>query len=87
MKRSVYMPIYFFDFGIFFVVPLTLATILYGLIARILFLNPMTFEKNANGKSHGGGKGNALGKKSNHCSNTTATSRRQVSECAHRPIS
>ncbi|KAL2079918.1 hypothetical protein ACEWY4_023711 [Coilia grayii] len=81
MKRSVYMPIYFFDFGIFFVVPLTLATILYGLIARILFLNPMTFEKTANGKNNVG-KGNTVGKqkKSSHCSNTTATSRRQVTK-------
>lgn len=80
MKRSVYMPIYFFDFGIFFVVPLTLATILYGLIARILFLNPMTFDKNANKKSNVE-RANTVGnlKKSSHCSNTTATSRRQVS--------
>ncbi|XP_041932672.1 thyrotropin-releasing hormone receptor b [Alosa alosa] len=81
MKRSVYMPIYFFDFGIFFVVPLTLATILYGLIARILFLNPLTCEKNANRKSDVG-KGNTVVnlKKSSHCSNTTATSRRQVTK-------
>uniref|UniRef100_A0A672SY65 Thyrotropin-releasing hormone receptor n=1 Tax=Sinocyclocheilus grahami TaxID=75366 RepID=A0A672SY65_SINGR len=41
VSRNLYLPIYFFDFGIFFVLPLTLATVLYGLIARILFLNPL----------------------------------------------
>uniref|UniRef100_A0A4W4EJS7 Thyrotropin-releasing hormone receptor n=1 Tax=Electrophorus electricus TaxID=8005 RepID=A0A4W4EJS7_ELEEL len=49
VSRKLYLPIYFFDFGVFFVLPLTLATILYGLIGRILFLNPIPKEKVKNG--------------------------------------
>ncbi|XP_030069107.1 thyrotropin-releasing hormone receptor-like [Microcaecilia unicolor] len=41
VSRNLYMPIYFLDFTIFYVIPLVLATILYGLIARILFMNPL----------------------------------------------
>ncbi|KAM8810426.1 thyrotropin-releasing hormone receptor [Eudromia elegans] len=41
VSRRYYSPIYMMDFGIFYVVPMVLATVLYGLIARILFLNPM----------------------------------------------
>ncbi|KAG7264277.1 hypothetical protein CRUP_026223 [Coryphaenoides rupestris] len=41
VPRRFYMPIYFLDFGVFFVVPLLLSTVLYGLIARILFMNPL----------------------------------------------
>ncbi|XP_063156120.1 thyrotropin-releasing hormone receptor-like [Candoia aspera] len=41
VSRNLYMPIYFLDFTIFYVVPLGLATVLYGLIARILFMNPL----------------------------------------------
>ncbi|XP_026553569.1 thyrotropin-releasing hormone receptor-like [Pseudonaja textilis] len=41
VSRNLYMPIYFLDFTIFYVIPLGLATILYGLIARILFMNPL----------------------------------------------
>ncbi|CAF96270.1 unnamed protein product, partial [Tetraodon nigroviridis] len=41
VSRSHYLPIYFTDFAVFYVLPLVLATILYGLIARILFLNPL----------------------------------------------
>uniref|UniRef100_A0A3Q2DUT8 Thyrotropin-releasing hormone receptor n=1 Tax=Cyprinodon variegatus TaxID=28743 RepID=A0A3Q2DUT8_CYPVA len=41
VSRSHYLPIYFTDFTVFYVLPLMLATVLYGLIARILFLNPM----------------------------------------------
>ncbi|MGH0144326.1 UNVERIFIED_CONTAM: hypothetical protein FKN15_003362 [Acipenser sinensis] len=35
------MPIYFLDFTLFYVIPLIVATVLYGLIARILFMNPL----------------------------------------------
>ena len=38
VKRELYLPIYLIDFAIFYVVPLLLAIILYGLIARILYL-------------------------------------------------
>ncbi|XP_067856906.1 thyrotropin-releasing hormone receptor-like [Heptranchias perlo] len=41
VSRNHYLPIYFLDFTIFFVIPLFVATVLYGLIARILFLNPI----------------------------------------------
>lgn len=38
VKRELYLPIYLIDFAVFYVVPLLLAIVLYGLIARILFL-------------------------------------------------
>ncbi|KAM6453751.1 thyrotropin-releasing hormone receptor-like [Liasis olivaceus] len=41
VTRNLYMPIYFLDFTIFYVIPLGLATVLYGLIARILYMNPL----------------------------------------------
>ncbi|CAJ1084598.1 thyrotropin-releasing hormone receptor [Xyrichtys novacula] len=41
VSRSFYMPIYFLDFTLFYVIPLTVATVLYGLIARILFMSPL----------------------------------------------
>ncbi|NWI43519.1 TRFR protein, partial [Picathartes gymnocephalus] len=41
VSRSLYMPIYFLDFAVFYVIPLGLATVLYGLIARILFASPL----------------------------------------------
>ncbi|NWY45159.1 TRFR protein, partial [Sylvia atricapilla] len=39
VSRSLYMPIYFLDFAVFYVIPLGLAAVLYGLIARILLLS------------------------------------------------
>ncbi|MEE6500451.1 hypothetical protein FKM82_003788 [Ascaphus truei] len=41
VSRNLYLPIYLADFAIFYVTPLFVATILYGLIGRILFLSPM----------------------------------------------
>lgn len=41
VSRSLYTPIYFLDFTLFYVIPLTVATVLYGLIARILFMSPL----------------------------------------------
>ncbi|KAL2093082.1 hypothetical protein ACEWY4_010394 [Coilia grayii] len=41
VSRDLYLPIYLIDFAIFYVIPLLLAIVLYGLIARILFLNPL----------------------------------------------
>ncbi|KAB5530764.1 hypothetical protein PHYPO_G00133150 [Pangasianodon hypophthalmus] len=72
VSRELYLPIYFFDFGVFFVLPLVLATVLYGLIARILFLNALPKQKVKNGQ-YGSGI-----KHSVQCSSTTAASRRQV---------
>ncbi|XP_040185308.1 thyrotropin-releasing hormone receptor-like [Rana temporaria] len=41
VSRNLYLPIYLTDFTIFYVIPLFVATILYGLIGRILFLSPI----------------------------------------------
>ncbi|MBN3276571.1 TRFR protein, partial [Polyodon spathula] len=41
VSRDLYLPIYLIDFAIFYVTPLLMAIVLYGLIARILFLNPL----------------------------------------------
>lgn len=56
VSRNLYMPIYFLDFTIFYVIPLGLATVLYGLIARILFMNPLpsTPQHTSRLSKHGG---------------------------------
>ncbi|GCC22623.1 thyrotropin-releasing hormone receptor-like [Chiloscyllium punctatum] len=56
VSRNHYLPIYFLDFTIFYVIPLFVATVLYGLIARILFLNPIpsTPQETANNSIHRG---------------------------------
>ncbi|XP_041047935.1 thyrotropin-releasing hormone receptor-like [Carcharodon carcharias] len=41
VSRNLYLPIYFIDFTIFYVIPLIVATVLYGLIGRVLFLSPI----------------------------------------------
>ncbi|XP_038662434.1 thyrotropin-releasing hormone receptor-like [Scyliorhinus canicula] len=41
VSRNLYLPIYFIDFTIFYVIPLIVATVLYGLIGRVLFLSPL----------------------------------------------
>ncbi|XP_051526900.1 thyrotropin-releasing hormone receptor-like [Myxocyprinus asiaticus] len=82
VSRNLYLPIYFFDFGIFFVLPLTLATVLYGLIARILFLNPLPSDPKDDKNGHDNfskAKKNKM-KNSSRCSSTTAASRRQVTK-------
>uniref|UniRef100_G3NDE9 Thyrotropin-releasing hormone receptor n=1 Tax=Gasterosteus aculeatus aculeatus TaxID=481459 RepID=G3NDE9_GASAC len=38
VKRELYLPIYLIDFSIFYVIPLLLAIVLYGLIAQVLYL-------------------------------------------------
>uniref|UniRef100_A0A8C5RJR9 Thyrotropin-releasing hormone receptor n=1 Tax=Laticauda laticaudata TaxID=8630 RepID=A0A8C5RJR9_LATLA len=48
VSRNYYSPIYMMDFGIFYVMPMVLATILYGLIARILFMNPISSDSKEN---------------------------------------
>ncbi|NXQ85826.1 TRFR protein, partial [Nyctibius grandis] len=57
VSRSLYMPIYFLDFAVFYVIPLGLATVLYGLIARILFMSPLpsTPQHSCLGSMHQGG--------------------------------
>jgi len=84
VPRRFYMPIYFLDFGIFFVVPLLLSTVLYGLIARILFTNPLPSssvkeeERCKNGHSSGTATRKGTAAKNARHSNSTATSRKQV---------
>ncbi|XP_077371365.1 thyrotropin-releasing hormone receptor [Festucalex cinctus] len=58
VSRSLYMPIYFLDFTLFYVIPLMVATVLYGLIARILFMSPLPSHLNARGSVHRGRSGN-----------------------------
>ncbi|XP_065502038.1 thyrotropin-releasing hormone receptor-like [Caloenas nicobarica] len=57
VSRSLYMPIYFLDFAVFYIIPLGLATVLYGLIARILFMSPLpvTPQQSYLGSTHQGG--------------------------------
>ncbi|XP_028454020.1 thyrotropin-releasing hormone receptor b [Perca flavescens] len=81
VPRKYYLPIYFFDFGVFFVLPLLLSAVLYGLIARILFLNPLPSDpkdKKKNGHNNTNNKRTSC-KNSRH-SSSTATSRRQVTK-------
>lgn len=51
VSRSLYMPIYFLDFTLFYVIPLAVATVLYGLIARILFMSPLPSQLSGGGGS------------------------------------
>ncbi|KAJ7338052.1 hypothetical protein JRQ81_010578 [Phrynocephalus forsythii] len=81
VSRSYYSPIYMMDFGIFYVMPMILATVLYGLIARILFLNPISSESKENSKPR---KNNSLSvdktKVANKGINSAVASRRQVTK-------
>ncbi|EMP30681.1 Thyrotropin-releasing hormone receptor [Chelonia mydas] len=83
VSRSYYSPIYMMDFGIFYVVPMILATVLYGLIARILFLNPIPSDPKENPKTR---RNNSThqnktmnSKMTNRGFNSTIASRRQCS--------
>ncbi|CAH2285747.1 thyrotropin-releasing hormone receptor [Pelobates cultripes] len=84
VPRSYYSPIYLIDFAVFYAVPMTLATVLYGLIARILFLNPIPSDPKENSKTwrndstHQNKTYNS--KLSSRCSNNTISSRRQVTK-------
>ncbi|XP_062278772.1 thyrotropin-releasing hormone receptor [Scomber scombrus] len=81
VSRSHYLPIYFTDFAVFYVLPLMLATVLYGLIARILFLNPLPSDPKESTKKWKK-EMRQLGKmiSTNSSSSTTAASRRQVTK-------
>ncbi|KAM4632838.1 thyrotropin-releasing hormone receptor [Polymixia lowei] len=81
VSRNHYLPIYFTDFAVFYVLPLMLATILYGLIARILFLNPLPSDPKENTKKWK--KETCQGGRmisTSSSSSTTAASRRQVTK-------
>uniref|UniRef100_A0A6J0SRP2 Thyrotropin-releasing hormone receptor n=1 Tax=Pogona vitticeps TaxID=103695 RepID=A0A6J0SRP2_9SAUR len=81
VSRSYYSPIYMMDFGIFYVMPMILATVLYGLIARILFLNPISSDPKENSKPW---KNNSASldktKVANKGINSAVASRRQVTK-------
>ncbi|XP_029359603.1 thyrotropin-releasing hormone receptor [Echeneis naucrates] len=81
VSRSHYLPIYFTDFAVFYVLPLMLATVLYGLIARILFLNPLPADPKESTKKwkKETSQGGRMVSASSSCS-TTAASRRQVTK-------
>ncbi|XP_026880071.2 thyrotropin-releasing hormone receptor [Electrophorus electricus] len=82
VSRKLYMPIYFTDFALFYVIPLMLATVLYGLIARILFLNPLPSDPKENTKTwkKASCAGNKKHLSKNSSFSTTTTSRRQVTK-------
>uniref|UniRef100_A0A8D0GRA5 Thyrotropin-releasing hormone receptor n=1 Tax=Sphenodon punctatus TaxID=8508 RepID=A0A8D0GRA5_SPHPU len=44
VSRNLYLPVYLLDFALFFVTPLLLATVLYGLIGRALFLSSVSHQ-------------------------------------------
>ncbi|XP_053737053.1 thyrotropin-releasing hormone receptor [Synchiropus splendidus] len=79
VSRSHYLPIYFIDFAVFYVLPLMLATVLYGLIARILFLNPLPSDPKDKKKKSDASKTRRM-VSTNSSSSTTAASRRQVTK-------
>ncbi|CAL8293172.1 unnamed protein product [Merluccius merluccius] len=80
VPRRFYMPIYFFDFGVFFVAPLLLSAVLYGLIGRILFVNPLPSSVRDARCGNGHGHGDAAGAKNSRHSSSIATSRKQVTK-------
>uniref|UniRef100_A0A8C6CRK3 Thyrotropin-releasing hormone receptor n=1 Tax=Moschus moschiferus TaxID=68415 RepID=A0A8C6CRK3_MOSMO len=41
VSRSLYLPVYFLDFALFYALPLGTATVCYALIARVLFAGPL----------------------------------------------
>ncbi|XP_061449998.1 thyrotropin-releasing hormone receptor-like [Rhineura floridana] len=47
VSRNLYLPIYLLDFALFFVTPLFLAMVLYGLIGRVLFHSPISQQPTA----------------------------------------
>ncbi|XP_036866812.2 thyrotropin-releasing hormone receptor isoform X1 [Manis javanica] len=84
ISRNYYSPIYLMDFSVFYVMPMILATVLYGFIARILFLNPIPSDPKENSKTW---KNNSIHqnknlnlKTSNRCFNSTVSSRKQVTK-------
>ncbi|KAL0598760.1 Thyrotropin-releasing hormone receptor [Plecturocebus cupreus] len=82
ISRNYYSPIYLMDFGVFYVVPMILATVLYGFIARILFLNPIPSDPKENSKTWKNDSThqntNLNLNTSNRCFNSTVSSRKQM---------
>ncbi|XP_072317499.1 thyrotropin-releasing hormone receptor [Eucyclogobius newberryi] len=82
VSRNYYLPIYFTDFAVFYVLPLMLATVMYGLIGRILYLNPLPSDpkgKSQKWKKETTSQGARM-VSTNSSSSSTAASRRQVTK-------
>ncbi|XP_010888893.1 thyrotropin-releasing hormone receptor-like [Esox lucius] len=81
VSRNLYMPIYFLDFTLFYVIPLIVATVLYGLIARILFMSPLptSLYDRKEGSIHRGHSSNTV-KVSGKSDKGAVTSRKQVTK-------
>ena len=77
LERSSYVTIYMADLVIFYVFPLVLTCILYGLIARILFTSSIP---SIPGKANGNSSGSTSGKSN---SKSVSSSRVQVSLLHH----
>ncbi|XP_067096321.1 thyrotropin-releasing hormone receptor [Osmerus mordax] len=80
VSRNLYMPIYFLDFTLFYVIPLIVATVLYGLIARILFMSPLPSNVNDRGDSVHQGRSNSTVKVSGKSNKGAVSSRKQVTK-------
>ncbi|XP_038664421.1 thyrotropin-releasing hormone receptor [Scyliorhinus canicula] len=80
VSTKFYLPIYFLDFFLFYIVPLVLATVLYWMVNQILFLDPMPTDLTDSNKRT---RHRSLPQQqAGDCltSNTTATSRKQVTK-------
>ncbi|XP_017294516.1 thyrotropin-releasing hormone receptor-like [Kryptolebias marmoratus] len=78
VSRSLYLPIYFLDLTLFYVVPLFVATVLYGLIAKILFMSPLP--SHLNDRAAGGSVHQGHSNSTNKASKGAVTARKQITK-------
>ncbi|KAM4571889.1 thyrotropin-releasing hormone receptor-like [Fundulus diaphanus] len=78
VSRSLYMPIYFLDFTLFYVVPVIVATVLYGLIAKILFMSPLP--THLNDRAEGGSVHQGHSHSTNKTCKGAVTARKQITK-------
>ncbi|XP_059189522.1 thyrotropin-releasing hormone receptor-like [Centropristis striata] len=78
VSRSFYMPIYFLDFTLFYVIPLIVATVLYGLIARILFMSPLP--SHLNDRAEGGSVHQGHSNSTNKANKGAVSARKQITK-------
>uniref|UniRef100_A0A3Q2NZ76 Thyrotropin-releasing hormone receptor n=1 Tax=Fundulus heteroclitus TaxID=8078 RepID=A0A3Q2NZ76_FUNHE len=78
VSRSLYMPIYFLDFTLFYVVPVIVATVLYGLIAKILFMSPLP--THLNDRAEGGSVHQGHCHSTNKACKGAVTARKQITK-------
>ncbi|XP_042348249.1 thyrotropin-releasing hormone receptor-like [Plectropomus leopardus] len=78
VSRSFYMPIYFLDFTLFYVIPLIVATVLYGLIARILFMSPLP--SHLNDRAGGGSVHQGHSNSANKANKGAVSARKQITK-------